>query len=655
MQEYFAVKEPLELASEVVKLTEIYYEYIRAEGRLILWRNSYGAYHRGITNRGRIQREGEQEEYLSMSVGSAHYRNLLQHLLVMATSNRPALDPIAVNSDTKSIAQCILSQGLLDYYLRDKGHALEKRLKQACELALVFGEGYLTSTWSVTGGDEYGVDENNRPVRTGDIKFGLYNPIDVIRDVYKTSALDHDWYVIRDYENKFTLAAKYPELAEKILSINPDWIDKTKLTRFHNLRSDNTSTDIPVLTFYHRRTDALPNGRVLQCLDSNTVLIDSPMPYKKLPVYRIAPGDQIGTIWGHTVGFDLLEICEAIDIMYSTIVTNSSTFGVGNVMAPRGSNINHTQLSGGLNFIEYDGQAGKPEPLNLTATPPEVFNFMVGLEKLSETISGVNSVARGNPEASLKSGAALALVSAQSINFANGLVNSYTELLEDVGTSVINLLTEFASVPRIAFIAGKNNRNYMKEFTGADLENVDRVVVQSGNPLSKTLSGKVEMATQLMQNGMIENPDQYIQVLTTGQFTPLIQSKQAQLMLIRSENEKLMEGQQIQAILTDRHQEHILEHQVVLASPESRTDNSVVQATLAHITEHITLLSDPANATLFGLLGQQPVQQTPSAPAPANEGQPSQVLNAQNPITQQAEKVNMPNMPTNPLTGQKAV
>ena len=51
-----------------------------------------------------------------------------------------------------------------------------------------------------------------------------------------------------------------------------------------------------------------------------------------------------------------------------------------------------------------------------------------------ETLSGVNSVARGNPEASLQSGTALAMVQSQALQFMSGLQQSYIQLIEDVGT-----------------------------------------------------------------------------------------------------------------------------------------------------------------------------------------------------------------------------
>jgi hypothetical protein len=386
----------------------------------------------------------------------------------------------------------------------------------------------------------------------------------------------------------------------------------------------------------------------------DAVSIDTPIPYRRIYLSRIAPDEQLKTCFGYTIGYDLLPIQESLDALYSTIVTNQSTFGVQNITMPNNADISVTSLVGGLNLISFDPKFGKPESLNLTNTPAEIFKFIEQLENRMETIAGVNSVVRGNPEASLKSGAALALVASQAIQFNSGFQQSYTQLLEDLATNLIEILQDYAKTPRIAIIAGKSNRTLMNEFNSEDISAIHRVTVNVGNPLSQTTAGKLEIANALLQAGAIKNPEQYLQIATTGRLEPMIENQQAQIMLVRAENEKLSEGEMVQAIATDDHSLHIKEHGVVLSSPESRLDPMIVGNTLGHIQEHIMLLktTDPVILSL----NQQP-QLPPGMPiAPMGEGAPGAagVMNATNPTLQEAEKVNMPNMPTNPLTGEPA-
>jgi len=116
-----------------------------------------------------------------------------------------------------------------------------------------------------------------------------------------------------------------------------------------------------------------------------------------------------------------------------------------------------------------------------------VFEFLNILKQEAETISGVNSVTgASNPALSLKSGTALALVQSMSLQFMSGLQNNYVKLIEDVGTSLINILKDYAKTPRTVALVGKNNKYLLREFSGDNIDAINRVIVSVGNPLART-------------------------------------------------------------------------------------------------------------------------------------------------------------------------
>ena len=616
--EYFATLSKDEIVAELDKKIDMWYENISMSGMFRKMTKSYASYY-GYNSSGsghtasEIIKSGEQGE-LSL-IKANHFRNLLQHLLVMTTSSRPAMDARAINTDYRSLAQTILANGILDYYMREK--RLERFLKAATEYALVFGEGYVRMEWDTSEGDEYSVDPDTNNIQfTGDIVYSVLPPLDVIKDVFAPDTYTNDWIIVRHWKNRFEIAAKYPELKEEILKARTkDDFDMTFNYKFKTdgeLRSDL----IAVYEFYHEKSEALPNGRQLVYVTKEAVLYDGPLPYRNIPVYRIAPSEFIGTPNGYTVAFDLMGLQETLDGLYSIVVTNQSTFGVQNLLLPQGHNISYSSLPGGLNVIEYDATSGvKPEALNLTKTPPEIFNFINKIESTMETLSGVNSVARGNPEANLRSGNALALVQSMAIQFNSGLQQSFAQLIEDVGTATITTLRDFAAVPRVAMIVGKNNRSYMKEFTGNDLDKVNRVVVDMGNPLSKTTAGKLEMANNLLQQGIIKTAQDYIMVMKTGNLDVMVEGELSELSNIKAENENLAEAQPVQVLVTDEHVLHIKEHKCVLASPDARQNAEVVQAVLKHIQDHIQQLKT-ADPNLLNILGQPSLQQPQGGPQP---------------------------------------
>jgi hypothetical protein len=654
---YFAADDAEETSSTLLGKVDAWHNSLNSNGYLYKVRESWATYHGAkygnISDGHKITFGGEQGELVNVSIN--HFRNIAQNMLVMTTTNRPSLEARSVNTDYKSLVQTQLANGLLDYYMREK--RLEKYLHTAVEHAIVMGTGYIKVQWNTTGGEQVEFNEElNVPIYSGDIEYYNLSPFDVVFDPSKEH-VDHDWILCRSFKNKYDLVAKYPEFEQEIMKVQTkDQLDQKFIKHF----GYNDTDDIPIYEFFHERTESMPDGRYMLFVSPKAVVLDTPLPYREIPVYRISPSNILGTPFGYTTMFDLLPLQEGTDTLYSTILTNQNAFGVQNLYVPKGADISINNLAGGLNIIEGNPQYGKPEPLNLTQTPPEVFNFLQMLEQSMETISGVNSVTRGNPEASLKSGTALALVQSMTLQFMSGLQQEYVRLMEDIGTGLINTLKDFAKAPRIAMIAGKQNRAYMKEFTGDDLESINRVVVDVGNPLSKTTAGRVQMAEQMLQMGVIQNPHDFIQVMNTGNLDTMTEDSNREALLIRGENEKLAAGEAVIPIAIDEHVKHINEHKGVLSDPDLRNDVDLVERVLSHIQAHIELLrsTDP---DLLATLNQQSLapqmQAPPGAPmgqAPPGEMQagpavvPDQTGNMEMQAPGMEENVNLPNMPNPP-------
>lgn len=697
---YFAADEAEKCTNKLQEKCDIWFNTM-IENRYIekvkrSWNAYYGLY---FQNDDSIGFSGEQGELVELAIN--HYRSIAEVQLNLITSNRPAFAARSTNTDSKSQIQTTLANGLLEYYLREK--RLEKYLKNAVESAIVMGSGYVKMEWNATAGeifdyidptpryknnstqledgtyvdsegnealplmDQEGrlIDENGRvlkpyPIYQGDVKFTNLSPLDVVFDSTKENAEEHDWVVCRSFKNKYDLAAKFPMFADKILS------QRTKSEYLKNkiyLSPIDETVDIPMYEFFHRKTESMPEGRYILYVDTDVILMDSPIPYSTLPLYRISPSDIMGTPYGYTTMFALLPIQDAVNTLYSTALTNQNAHGVQNILNPMGNGVTPTHLENGMNFIQYNANVGKPEALNLTATPAEIFNFMQMLEKAMETISGINSVARGNPDKNL-SGTALALIQSQALSFISGLQHSYIQLLEDVGTGLIKLLQDFAEVPRVAEIVGISNRSKVKEFKNEDINSISRVVVDVGNALSTTTAGRIQMADNLIQMGLIKSPDQYFAVMNTGRLDVMTQSANDQLILIQTENEVLLNGQNdIIVIDTDDHALHVREHRAILNDANRRlNDPEFLQRTLVHIQEHIDALRS-VDPDLLAVLNQQPLGPQGGSPvSPENAGsQQPQTFGNVDEITSQPQNqmlsssAGIPNPakpPLNPQTGQ---
>lgn len=508
---YFAAKAPNELATVLLNKSKSFYNVLESNSYIekihSMWRAYYGDYGDSGNGSGhKLNFTGEQGEYVSLQVN--HFRNLAEHMLNIITASRPVMEARSVNTDYKSESQTYLANGILDYYMREKG--LEACFKRACEMGIVMGSSFIKIAWNATGGEAYDADpETGEVAQAGELEFRNLSPLDVVVDGTKET-WNNEWIMTRSWENRYNLMAKYPELAEKIRGIR----SKSDATIYRlSLWSNDQTDDVPMYEFFHKKTEAMPEGRYMLFLDSDVVLLDTPMPYPSIPVFRLTPAEIMGTPYGYSDMFDILPIQEALNSMYSTIMTNNATFGVQNVWVPPNANISGTTLAGGMTVIESEV---KPEALNLTASSPESYKFIDVLIQASETISGISSVTRGNPEASLKSGTALALVQSMSLQFMSGLQQSYVKMIEDVGTAIINYLQEFATTPKIVALVGKNNRTYLKQFTGDSISAISRVVIDVGNPLSHCLerdtpilmfNGSIKLAQDIVITDVLMGPD----------------------------------------------------------------------------------------------------------------------------------------------------
>lgn len=587
-----------------------------------------------------IVRDGDQGEITAFGVN--YFRNLVKHSLSMTTAQKPSYDPRAKNTDLKSLQQARLANNILDAYMTEK--RMGRHMMSAAERSMVLSKGFVYMTWEPSLGRPYTVqtvegkdgEQVEKVVCEGDVAIRAKSPYDVFYDFKLREWTQVKWVVVREWENKWDLIARYPDKAEQIEKLSDkDELDIYNLIHFARPHEDfSKDTDlIPVYHFYHLRTDAVPNGRHVKFLNGNIDLYDGPIPYKKrLPIFRITPGEEFETAEGYTDALDIIVLQEAINVLFSTAFTNQQAFGMQVIWLPDGCEVAPTQIGKGLAVLKGGPPGSQPVPLQLVNTPGEIFKNIDMLTKAQQLLMGLNSVVVGDPEHSLKSGAALGRIQAMAIQYASNFQKSWAELQEDVGTFLLELLQDFAKTERMVSLAGKHNKGAMVSFTGDDLDMIERVAVDLGNPLQHTAAGRLDMADALLAKGGI-NPKQYIEVATTGNLEAETEGYQSQRELIRKENECLMEGKPVRGLVGDAHTLHAQEHLTVINDPQLRemaaagdqTAAKVLQATLAHIQEHqqLSMTQDPFFAAIAGepMPPPPPMPPGPGGPPPGMPGQ----------------------------------
>jgi hypothetical protein len=375
------------------------------------------------------------------------------------------------------------------------------------------------------------------------------------------------WAMVAHRESLWDLVARYPALAPNILAERgqPRWPEDVWQDQWQTAPDDDDM--VTVWCVYHLPTDAIPEGRYALVLGS-VVLYDGPA---LLP--GIAPSD----------------------------------------------------LGSGRKFVKCktgpDGQMVKPEVMNLLDIEPAAFDYPDRQQSKMETLSGMNSVARGEPDSNLKSGAALALVQSLAVQFNSALQSARVFHLEAVASGLLALLKLHMDTPRVAETAGSGANRYLKEVRKDEIEGVDRVELDIVSGVMGQAAGRLQIADNLLEKVPGLTPEQYLQVVNTGRLDPLTRSETAELDLIAQENDELREGRETPVEDFDDHGLHVKEHRALL-DIATRRDKRVADVIKAHIVEHANRLAamDPMTAALTGQSVPPPPPMLP--PGASGDGPP---------------------------------
>lgn len=641
MSKYFAAMDKEEIVKELDERENEWFRHLHVSGLYSAMRRAYKAYYgeNDVTKNGKITSVGEAGELKAFI--SNEFRNFLLHIHNLTTQSKINYQPRATNSDAKSLQQSILSKSILDYYSRERD--VQSFLSEATEYGIATTEAFIKLDWREYLGETVFMDK-----KSGDVEYRVFQGMNVARDFTKQSYKKNQWYILREKVNKYDLAAKYPELEEGIIKLsNTDENSETRTFFDDHLRGNTTSDDIYIKEFWHEKSPALPQGRLVIYLSGSKVLYDGPLPYNKTHLYRLAPQDFLGTTHGYSVAIDLLPLQENLDALMSAAADATQRF-LGQIIAVKKGDGFSMDDIGGTKVVEY--LEAPPVSLDFSANTDPALSLINNILQRMGTISAINEVIRGQTPEGVTAGNALALIQAQAIQFNNNLARAYAKLSEDVGTGTLDLLKQFADSPRTIFILGENNRGKIQSFKKEDISSVSRVVVEVVNPIESTYQGRKALSDEWVQKGLL-TPQKQLIFMRTGNLEAETQGIESEYMLIKQENEALARGETVPVVVTELHMEHLQEHRSVLSSLEAKSNPLIIQAALSHIQEHLNMLrtADPQMLQAFN----QPSLQAPPAPAPQGGAAPGPI-EANNPPAPNAPPADLPNPPTDPATGQPA-
>ncbi len=647
---------------EVIKAQcDRYWRRIQAVGLLALWRASDRAYYAsdekgGWASSAAVSFGGDSDELVMPRAN--HYRSLQQAILATATAERPSFQAKSVSDDTQSLIEAPIATGVIDAFYREKN--MELLVQRDCERALIYAIGFMHLRWSVHEGPPVmqpagmpaspnekppmvqATDRNGVPLRQGDVVPASCSPVSVVHEL-DAQRNKLDWALVAHREDAFELAARYPQFEGEIKDAigRPRWPERVWCNDASGEVPEAGDTKITVWCLYHRKTSAVPQGRYA-IVAADRVLYDGPaLLADEVPVYAIIPMIHLDTGHGHSASWDLLNLQELYDSGLSALATGHDAFGVQNVLTPNGSGVNAEDIEGGLKVVPYEpGPNGeKPEALNLLKLTKEAYEYPPMISGLMETISGVNSTARGNPDPNVKSGSFAALMDSKATHFQSAVQRAVVSHHQDIACGYVKLLKAVGGVTRVAEVAGRSGSR-LKAVTSDEIETIDRVTVEQTNPALAQPGVRWELLQSLLKAGMIGSAQEALRVFTTGRIEPVLHAEEAELDLIAGENDLLSEGL-LPAVCyveqpapptpgmpptnaeptgrtchpSDDHALHIREHKALL-DLKTRRNPKLVKTIEKHLADHTAVAASlpPVVSVLTGQSVQLPGPAAPAAP-----------------------------------------
>jgi hypothetical protein len=633
---YWALQEGQKLVDSIDDRRRDFLTYLKETTLFARIRRSYRFYHGLFYNddfagTNAIKIAGSDGHIRRIS--DNEYRAVIQLLATYIVSQRPEWDSLALASDYQTLEATKFSNQVLDSYMADTSLHCEASLAQAVIDSLVLTAGYMWTRWDRAAGEEVAPEADDKTIRyQGEFSFENPNLFHVSYDLSATDFRDSHYVIGRRKENKWDLAAQFPEVADDILELsikNEDTDEDSPFTLLgleapHIEDKDHIWVDY----MYHQRTPAVPEGRMVRV--TNNIILEEDS-CRQIPIKRIVPANYMLTCFGYSPALDSQGAQEALNANLSIFLTNANALGSNKVWTRAGEPINQADLEPGVSVIQTNTP---PQSLNFLQSSPELLKGVEVYSQIIEKLSGVAAVSRGEVPPAARSGAALAMMDSRTLQSASGLIANYRQFCCEVGTSIILTLAREADEDRTIALVGKNQQRFIKEFTGEMLAPITKVAIVTGNPMMSTPAGRVEIAQFLAQTGLIRTPEEMLTVIKTGNLDRLTEHNESQLRAAQSENDTFLRGEEVETFLKiDDHAFHIKKHVAILDTPEARREEKLGNTIYAHVLQHVQALMNPQVQQLMMMLGYQlPMPTGPGGPPPgAGQAPPAKPKQSQTP------------------------
>lgn len=565
------------------------------------------------------------------------FRSYMDQIIGLTVKNRPSFQAQATNDDSASISSVESGDTLVRYYYEQVFG--ERKEKAVVKAEAIYGKAWTYIDWDPDGGPEIEIEEAaedpqgllggatiKKRVKAGEFIFRRCFTWQVASDPFKSEFDGHQWRIVAYDANRFDMIARYPKFADAIKhsdSAESAWY--TSFPGYSRLKQNNDLVTVRVLL--HAHSPALPEGRRAIFVGEKLVE-DGPLPIDEIPLVDFMTCELDGTCFGISDLWNLIPMQQMNNQLLSDMATNAEAFGRPPIAMFNSGEPTIDELANGQKLIILDSPESRPFVLEFPAINDSHLKMLEVNRGLMQSTSGMNAVARGQTDNTIKSGAHAALYHAMAVENQSPRQAALDLHRERVANIILKFLKKFALHPQMVAIAGESERPYLEEINRDTVTPIQRVVVKTASPMLRTTAGRLQIAEMLRDwpGQPMKDPQEIVELVSTGQLKPTYNSTRVSLLRIRRENEMLSKGPPtidvpgapdpltgvptvmkqvplVPVLPTDDARQHLVHHLEVLYMPDVMSDQAKKDACLAHIMNHLEVArnNDPYLCELLGI------------------------------------------------------
>lgn len=378
----------------------------------------------------------------------------------------------------------------------------------------VCGIGYIKTFWDGTA-EVLGADENGREVPVkGEVDYQVVLPFNILIPDDTQIDIEDQPFVFNAYTKPLSwVNQRWGSMFKDgaaIATVNTETelVDSARLNGGRIARDAKPDSCLVIEAWIKPGAlRDLPKGGMLTIVNNDTIVqaVLDGFPYAH-GEYPFAKYDSIptGSYFSASVVESLIPLQRELNRNRSRRTDIANKAVQPGLMYDRGS-MNPSKVTNRTGeMIEVMPGSRWPVPKPTPTIPPFMFQEEQEIITDIEDLSGQHQISKGSAPSGVTAATAIQYLSEQDNSYMSTVFDSIESAQEKIARQTVGLFIQYADVPRMIKVAGKNNAQSVKLLKGADLKGQTDITVEAGSSMPTSRAAYVAQVTDFMTRGLVD-------------------------------------------------------------------------------------------------------------------------------------------------------